>query len=175
MLAQFVVESQSSKYDSDYKYIKAFLNQYYNIRTSVKLNPIHLHGKTNYNKKEKEINKMIKRYHKSQNTDQESVVFFCLDVDNPDLNDNEKLNKEIENYCKGKNYELIWFYRDVEEVFWGKRCKKEEKIDKANQFLIKNVILSYDISKLENNNVKKGISTSNLKIVVDKYFHTIAK
>ena len=45
-----------------------------------------------------------------------------IDVDSISLNyDQAKLNKDIINYCKEKDFEIIWFKRTIEEAFWGEK------------------------------------------------------
>jgi len=41
MLALFLIETKDKKHDSDYMYIKAFLEQFYVIGNNIKLQPIY--------------------------------------------------------------------------------------------------------------------------------------
>lgn len=51
-----------------------------------------------------------------------------IDVDSISLNyDQAKLNKDIINYCKEKDFEIIWFKRTIEEVFWGEKTPQNKK------------------------------------------------
>lgn len=58
-----------------------------------------------------------------------------IDVDSISLNyDQAKLNKDIINYCKEKDFEIIWFKRTIEEVFWGEKTPQNKKIQKQMNF-----------------------------------------
>ena len=154
----------NSKSQSDYKYVRSYLTKIEMIR-KFKFSPLYLNGKGNYNKFEKKINYLIKSYLG------ESKVFMFIDVDSTSLNyDQIKLNREITNYCSEKNYELIWFKRTIEEVFWGAKIPQSKKTIKADEFLRKNQISNIDFKKLDISNydfLKNG--ESNLKSVFDNF------
>lgn len=96
-----------------------------------------------------------------------------IDVDSISLNyDQAKLNKDIINYCKEKDFEIIWFKRTIEEAFWGEKTPQNKKNTKADEFLRKNIITKIDYSILNKetyDTLKNG--ESNLKFVFDKFIN----
>lgn len=153
----FLFETNSIS-KSDYKYVRSYLTKIEMIRR-FKFSPLYLNGKGNYNKFEKKINLLIKSY------SGESKVFMFIDVDSTSLNyDQIMLNKEIINYCIEKKFELIWFKRTIEEVFWGTKIPQNKKNIKADEFLRINQISKIDFQKLDISNydvLKNGESNLN--------------
>lgn len=95
----------------------------------------------------------------------ESKVIYCFDTD--DIykdSDNLRFLNEVTDYCKSKEYELIWFCRDIEEVFTGKRVPENEKQQRANQYIRKHEYERLSMSKLG-----YSINTSNLLSILDVY------
>lgn len=159
----FLFETNSSN-KSDYKYIRSYiLNS--DMDRKFKFSPIYLNGKGNYSKYENKIKALIKSYQGK------SKVIMFIDVDSTSLNyDQIKLNEEIINYCDKNNYELVWFKRTIEEVFWGKKIPQNMKRVKADEFLRSNKILEINLNSLNKvsyNSLKNG--ESNLKFILDKY------
>lgn len=159
----FLFETNSTS-KSDYKYVRSYLTKIEMIR-KFKFSPLYLNGKGNYNKFEKKINYLIKSY------SGESKVFMFIDVDSTSLSyDQIKLNKEITDYCKERNYELVWFKRTIEEVFWGTKISQNKKTAKADEFLRINQISKIDFRILNISNydaLKNG--ESNLKSIFDNF------
>jgi len=160
----FLFETNSSS-KSDYKYIRSYLLKL-GMNRRYKFSPIYLNGKGNYNKSEKKINSLIKAYQG------ESKVFMFVDVDSITLNyDQIHLNQEIINYCDAKQYELVWFKRTIEEVFWGEKISQNKKNEKADEFLRKNRITKIDLNILNMEKYEKlQNGESNLKYIFDKHF-----
>lgn len=173
MLALFLVETKNKTHDSDYKYIKALIENRYDIGNAVKLDRVYLDGKGNYNQCSKKIEEKIQNYRKSGNED-DVIIFMCIDIDNPnkgvDPQANSELNTAIKNYCQRMTYELIWFYKDIEDVFLGKSVSKD-KVKEADAFLRRKGISYVEISKLQSNTYStKKSGKSNIVTVLDKYF-----
>lgn len=151
---------------SDYKYVRSYLLNT-GMDRKFKFSPLYLNGKGNYDKFENKINSLIKDYQGI------SKVFMFIDVDSISLNyDQAKLNKDIINYCKEKDFEIIWFKRTIEEVFWGEKTPQNKKNTKADEFLRKNIITKIDYSILNKetyDTLKNG--ESNLKFVFDKFIN----
>ena len=106
---------------SDYKYVRSYLT-YMGLDRKFKYSPIYMNGKGNYDKFEAAINKFIKDYQG------ESKVIMFVDVDSTSLDYSQViLNNEIIKYCRDKNYELVWFKRTIEEVFWGEKVSQNKK------------------------------------------------
>jgi hypothetical protein len=114
----FLVET-TPQCNSDYLYIRAFIAERYRLyNPTPKLTAIYLRGKSHYQDKEKEI--LSKRHQYPGNTE----IILCFDTD--EGNESKKINSLIEGYCRKKNYRLVWFHRDVEEVFLGRRLSSKE-------------------------------------------------
>lgn len=86
-------------------------------------------------------------------------TFYCVDLDryDSDRNDSNFL-KEIELYCREKGYHLIWFCRDIESVYIGKKVEDKKKEDTALRFARKNLISEVDVEKLISSSYRKGAS-----------------
>lgn len=155
----FVVET-SKESQSDYVYVSETIEKYYHI-LGHKLTPIFMSGKGNYNKKEDEIRKCVSKYKG------DSVIFICYDIDNPNK-PTYSLNQDIFNYAKDKGYELIWFYEDVELVYWKKEVSKSEKTKYSKKFLSQNKIDGILEKDLNQSKISQK-NSSNILSVLDKY------
>lgn len=155
-----------SKSRSDYHYIKATIDKNYDLREkNIKLSPIYLAGKGNWNKKERQINDYRSKYRSTGGT----KVIFCLDYDDPKKTNNSiAKNNEIEKYCEQKDYELVWFNGNIEQVFLGRDIRKSEKVKEAEKFLSSRKIKTFDTNKLSINKITLKIKGSNLLVVLDK-------
>jgi hypothetical protein len=124
------VESDK-KANTDPSYIDKAIKKFYVIDNTVKLSYQYLGGKGNYNRKGllTEINKLRKTSHFET-----SHVVYCIDTD--DLNDQDAIreNGKIEDFCKSKGFEFVWFCRDVEEVFLHKQIFDVNKVAEAKKF-----------------------------------------
>lgn len=155
----------NSKEGSDYFYFKSIVNYFYKERgVGISIKPVFMNGKGNYNKIENKIRNFVKQYDgKSQ------VIYFC-DIDSSDLNFNQKqMNEEINNYCKEKEYEIIWYNRTVEEVLIG-NIVENNKTQIARNYFIKNEIQNIDINKLSVKSFDLVTrKKSNVLYILDKY------
>ena len=128
----FVFECDSSS-QTDSMYVHKFLKYrypHYEGRLSVKT--VFLKGKGNYGKSEARINGLIHEYKSQNKKDPRCEVVFCFDTDCG--GDKASLNPSILGYCRSKGYRLVWFHRDVEEVFLGNRLKSQDKVKMAMSF-----------------------------------------
>lgn len=98
-------------------------------------------------------------------------MIFCIDLDN-DFNDctqNER-NNNIIKYTGKNEYKLIWFKRNIEEVFLGRSVPKSQKKNEANRFLRNTNFDIFDANYLKVK--KRSISTpricSNIVYILDK-------
>ncbi|MDD3348766.1 MAG: hypothetical protein RBR48_06230 [Bacilli bacterium] len=163
-----------SKSKSDYHYIKATIDKNYDLRgKNIKLSPIYLEGKGDWNKKERRINYYRCKYKSTG----ETKVVFCLDYDDPKKTKNNiAKNKEIEKYCRQKDYELVWFNGNIEQVFLGRDIKKSEKVKEAEKFLSSRQIETLDMNKLSINKITLETKGSNLFVILNKLIgHTKRK
>ena len=99
----------------------------------------------------------------------ESHVIYCFDTDDfsvsPDHQANdEKIKKDLFHNC-----DIVWFNRDIEEVFINSRLENAEKKSKSIDFLAKGLIksVSYQLFTYEDDFV--GKQRSNLGVVISKY------
>lgn len=126
-----------SKNNSDYMYIKATLDHFYNLyRNNIKLTPLSLNGKGNYDSKkaENKIKEFKKRY------DGFTIVVYCLDVDKQNQIYNLEINRDIIEYAKKNNFYLIWFNENIEDVYLQKEIERNKKNDEATKFVRNNKI-----------------------------------
>ena len=121
------------------------------------------------NYSDKGINNQITSLINSYRKTGESHVIYCFDTDDfsvsPDHQANdEKIKKELVRNC-----DIVWFNRDIEEVFIGSRLENAEKKSKSIDFLAKGLIksVSYQLFTYEYDFV--GKRRSNLVVVISKY------
>lgn len=153
----FCVENK----DSDSLYINKLLKELYSIR-GTKINFISFNGKGNYNKVEDVIN--------SKSICIETKVIYVIDTDKQTNPDDVKLNQDIINYCKEKNYEIIWFCENIEECILGKKVNRSEKTNLARQFMRKKDIEKSILEKFKIGDYNKLTNKkSNFDIVIKKY------
>lgn len=155
------IESPINK--SDYMYINTVLNNIYVIDSDVKLHPLALNGKDNYNKPNTiiKLNKI-----KKVSPHNEKHIIYCLDYDEFNTEDLNK-NEEIENFCKNNGYELVWFRRTIEEVFLKTKVPNSEKMRKATMFI--HHIKTNHIEEDRLKESRQKIKTSNFLCVFDKF------
>ncbi|MEE1518233.1 MAG: hypothetical protein UF228_11630 [Lachnospiraceae bacterium] len=163
----FVVES-NSKCKSDWIYIKDTIERFYNFDNAhVRLTPVYMDGKGNYKKKQKEVLQWIGQYSATVK-DGISKVIYCFDCDDYDVNPEDIcfLNN-VQQYCKQQNYDFVWFCKDIERVYIGKKVDDSKKKDEATKFKTKKLIKKVDCKKLISRNYK--LNTSNIMNVLDTH------
>ncbi len=162
----FCVETTKSA-NVDYRYITAVINRFYDLsdkKSSYK--PIYLESKTKY----KEKSKLKDIEYRKRNYKGETIVVYCIDYDDSDINaDTKSLFDTIQAYCNKNNYEFVFFKRDVEDVFLGKCVGNHEKVKEANAFMRKNMIDKLDENALRESKPIK-VHSSNLLTVLDRHF-----
>lgn len=165
----FVVETNKNC-NSDWIYIKDTIEHFYIYeRTRVKLSVVYMDGRGNYNskKKEKEIKKLISQYSATSRNNQ-SKVLYCFDCDEYNNNpDDSKFLKDAKKYCEDKEYDFIWFCKDVEQVYIGKKVDDSQKKKEAAKFKAKKLITNVGSNRLSAVNYR--INTSNIMSVLDQY------
>ena len=167
MSIQLIIAVEANKESkSDYRYIDPFIKRYFKIGTN-KISYVYMGSKMNYS--DKGINKQITSLINSYKRTGESHVIYCFDTDDfsvsPDHQENEKKNKKDLFH----NSDIVWFNRDIEEVFINSRLENSEKKSKSIDFLAKGLIkfVSYQLFKYEDDFV--GKQRSNLGVVISKY------
>ena len=151
----FCLES-TSKAKTDWLYIHKVINYLNKDKISFdKYTPLYMAGKGNYNGKSF-INKLKQAINMF---DGESIVIYCIDLDDYHINpETKKYVDNVEEYCTKNNYKFVYFSRDIEEVFWGKQISenKEKNAAKFNRDI--------DITEDQLNRLRqetKAIKTSN--------------
>lgn len=165
----FAVET-NKKCNSDWIYIKDTIEYFYSYeRTQVKFSVVYMDGKGNYNskKKEKEIKSLTSQYSSTSNTNRSRVI-YCFDCDDYDSKmDDLKFLEEAKKYCDEHEYDFVWFCKDVEQVYIGKKVDDSQKKKEAATFKAKKQINSIDSKKLLMKNYRNN--TSNIMNVLDGY------
>jgi len=147
-------------------YINRMIRQYYHETSEISRKPIYMDGKMKYkdNAVIRKIEDQTRKYAKTGDTS----VFYCIDTDDWDRNpDHQRELIEIEKYCKENGHELIWFCRDIEQVFWGEQVSDSEKRARAEQYLRQNRINEMDFNELQVED--KRVKCSNILLILDKY------
>lgn len=166
----FVVESNSTC-KSDWIYIKDTIEQFYQYdRAHVKLSVIYMDGKGKYSNKEKVIASQIKTYQNAvkNGASRRSIVIYCFDCDEYDTNQEDLVFLDkAEQYCAHHAYDFVWFCKDVEQVYLGKRVDKGKKKKEAEAFRCRRIIESISENRLSV--AKYRIGSSNIMKVLDKY------
>lgn len=70
-------------------------------------------------------------------------------------------------FCDKKGYELVWFCKDIEQVYLKRKVKDKDKKDETARFKAKKLIMSVDTYKLQVEQYKPGCS--NIMGMIDKY------
>lgn len=163
----FVVET-NRRCKSDWIYIKDTIEHFFQYDPGkVKLTPVYMDGKGNYKNKEKEISNLISQYAAGSKAN-ESKVIFCFDCDDYDSEpEAAAFLANVKSYCDEKGYFFIWFCKDVERVYLGKKVDDSQKKKEAATFKAKKLIDAVDEGKLTVNNYRAN--TSNILNVIDKF------
>lgn len=164
----FVVET-NKKCKSDWIYIKDTIDHFYEYdKAHVRFTPIYMDGKGNYKKKEAEVLRWITQYGSMTESNQSEVI-YCFDCDDYDF-DVEDLNflQEAEKFCRDKGYHFVWFCKDIEGVYIGRKVPDNKKQKEATIFKEKKLVRNVDAKKLSCTNYRTN--TSNIMKVLEPYF-----
>lgn len=161
----FCVET-NSKAETDKVYINETISDYYDIGNNIRIRFTFFEGKGNYKKKDvlKKITNQV-RQHRSIGP---TFVIYCIDTDRYDADpDHVRELNEIKQYCEQQGYDLIWFCRDVEDVFWGEQIHKDDKTSMASRFRSSRQIMNVEEQKLRGEEYTRH--KSNILQVLDKH------
>lgn len=163
----FVVET-NKKCKSDWIYIKDTIDRFFEYnQAQIKFSTVYMDGKGKYKSKEKEISSLINQYAAGNKTNQ-SIVIFCFDCDDYDSKpEDAEFLANAKHYCTENGYDFIWFCKDIERVYLGKKVNDNQKKKEAATFKAKKLINVVDESKLAVNNYRAN--TSNIINVIGKY------
>lgn len=151
---------------TDSIYIDKTLKTLYNIDNETKIDYVYFTSKTMYgdNGIKRKIEQKIKGF-------SDATIVYCFDSDDIFINaETILLNKKIEKHCKFNGYKIVWFCRDIEEVFLHRRVKKTEKLSEAAKFNSKNGVGEATVESLSRADVSSK-KTSNFACVFDAFFH----
>lgn len=163
----FVVEA-NSKCKSDWIYIKDTIERFYQYdQTRVKFSPVYMDGKGKYEKKEKEVFKLISQYGSTSKANQTKTI-YCFDCDDYDSK-SEDLNflNRAKKYCNEREADFVWFCKDIERVYLNKKVDKNHKKTESVLFKTKKLIDHVDARKLSATSYR--MNTSNIMCILDKY------
>lgn len=155
----------NKKARTDYLYIVATIKKYYIDDRKIIQRPIFLDSKTKYNAKDKvkEINKAIKEF------SGETKVIYFIDVDDYNISaETQTLFDNIKHYCEEHEYEFVFFYKDVEDVYLGSSVRDDEKVKRAEEFKRKKLIENVKEENLRSDTFRKH--TSNILRILDLYW-----
>ena len=163
----FVVET-NKKCKSDWIYIKDTIDRFYQYdQAQIKFSPVYMDGKGKFKNKEKEISSLISQYTAGNKKNQTKVI-FCFDCDDYDSKpEDAEFLVNAKRYCDEKGYDFIWFCKDIERVYLGKKVDGSQKKKESATFKAKKLIDDVDKSKL----IVKAYraNTSNIMTEIDKY------
>ena len=145
----------------DDKYIDNIIKYYYGDKNPIRY--VNMDGKGNYNKRNIKQNIQDKCI-----GFKESIIIYAMDLDYYETNYQQKeLNLKVRTYVDQMNYELIWFYPNIEYVLTGDDVDKTKKRSTVTQFTKNMDIKFIGTNYLDSESVKKGYS--NIWLVLDKY------
>lgn len=155
----------NKKANTDSGYIDTAIKRIYYIDGNIKLQYVYFDGKGKSITKKivKEIDKLKNALTSPHSTE---VVYF-IDTDKYDSDfSTRELNEEIQLFCQNKGYKLVWFCRDVEEVFLHKTVDDSRKKEEVAKFNANN---NLGMATIETLSVEKiARKKSNMLLVLDK-------
>lgn len=163
----FVVET-NRKCKSDWIYIKDTIDWFYQYdQAQVKLSTVYMNGKGNYKNKEKEISSLISQYGVA-NKENQSKIIFCFDCDDYDVEqEDSKFLSDAQKYCRERDYDFVWFCKDIERVYVGKKVDDNQKKRESAVFKAKKLITTIDADRLTGSSYQ--VDKSNIMNILDRY------
>ena len=163
----FVVEA-NKKSKTDWIYIKDTIDRFYKYDVAhLKLSTVYMDGKNKYLVKEKEVKSLISQYNGASAKNVTKVI-YCFDCDDYDSNpvDKDFIDK-TQKFCKSNNYEYVWFCKDIERVYLGKKVEDGQKNREATKFKADKLIDGVNESRLRGKSICPNMS--NILSVLDKF------
>ena len=154
----------NNKAKTDTAYVDKTIKYFFKINNNIKISYCYFSGKNNY--KNSAILSKINSLQEKTPCDNTTVI-YCIDTDNYDSNPSQvALNEEIKTYCNSKGYKLIWFCKDVEEVYWHTQIPDSKKIEAARKFNKHSNLMNATEQSLSSNTYAK--KKSNVLKVLDQ-------
>lgn len=168
-LILFIIETKSTKHNTDGLYIKEVFRNYYKYdeyKTLFRF--IFMDGKWNYNKKSvlNKIDKEINKFNSAGNG--EYHVIYVADKD--EYRDNQqdlKYIRELTKFCVEKGYKLVWMDKNIEEAFIGHSVEQKRKVVEAGKFKNRKLIKHIPENKLSDRECNKRYC-SNILCILDE-------
>ncbi len=158
-----IVETRKGAQTDD-AYIRETIKKYYIGSYDFIPKFIYMESKSAYNSKK--INHEIKEYVTYADV---LGIILCIDIDDYDTSTYDvNLNENIKKHCETKKYNLVWFCKNVEDVYYNTIVDKDKKVIKAKQFIQNKMINSVDEKYLRSKDYSNY--HSNILNVLDKYY-----
>lgn len=163
----FVVET-NARCKSDWIYIKDTIEHFYQYdRTQIKLSCVYLDGKGKYEKKRKDVSSLISQYASTSRTNRSKAI-YCFDCDDYDSSPADlEFLRRAQQYCICHEADFVWFCRDIECVYLGKKVDKSRKKTESAGFKLKKLINKVDDKRLSASSYQAD--TSNIMSILDRY------
>lgn len=161
----FCVEADK-KSRTDYQYIEAVIKYFFVDDRKIIYRPIFMGGKAKYTSKSV-VNEIAKKKKDFKGT---TDVIYFVDTDNYNSSQQDrKLLEDIKSFCYTNSYELVYFTKDIEDVFLGETIEDREKVKKVADFKRKQLINNLIEQKLRTNELRRHCS--NILLVLEKYWN----
>ncbi len=159
-----IVETRKGAQTDD-AYIRETIRRFYVETYDFTTRFIYMETKGAYNSQR--VNREIKEYLRHSNV---IGIILCIDTDDYDTSiDDANLNAKIKNQCKKKGYELVWFCKNIEDVYYfNVGVERNKKVIKAKQFIQKRMIENLEEKYLRSEKFSRR--HSNILTVLDKYY-----
>lgn len=160
----FIVETRKNAKTDD-AYIKETIKKFFVDSYDFQAKFIYMESKSAYNSQK--VKHEIKEYVNHSNV---IGIVLCVDTDDYDssVHDNN-LNEKIKNHCTKKGYEFVWFFKNVEDVYYfNTNVEKNKKVIKAKQFIQNGMISNIDEKYLRGTTFAKRYS--NILTILEKYY-----
>ncbi len=158
----FCVET-TRKANTEYPYILETIRHFYVESSKITIRPVYMGSKSRY--RSRSVQEDIKK----QSGLADTSVVYCVDTDDFDVSSEDRMQLEqIREYCSANGYDFVFFCRDVEDVFCGKRMSDTEKTQAIAKFRSSGGIARIRTDFLGKNRYQ--IHCSNILTVLDKYW-----
>lgn len=156
----FCVETNRQS-DTDWNYIKKVMDYLYQDDLTCSYKALYMENKYHYNDSsfQEKINDELKM------SNGNAFIIFCIDLDKYHIDSTDhSFYEEVQKFCEVNNYKLVYFSRNVEEVFLGYTPERNKKVKLAAKFYRNGEITKELLEKLDRDT--KTIGTSNLYRVI---------
>ena len=166
---QLILVVETSKEEkSDTIYINDVLKKFFDL-SDINVQWEYLGGKTNYNNKkiENKIKNLTKMF--KSNVSGKTTTIYFIDTDSTETEYKRgSFFYNLQEYVKERGYELVWFCKNIENVFLHKDPNYiDNKTEAAMQFVYDNRIDSIDKNALSK--VAIELNCSNILVVLSKH------